>query len=139
MNRALVQKMGLLTDLRSFVKGLDFKAAGATIPTIDSEDEDHFSAGEEQSEGAKETGNPKSLPVPTTVSERKESKVERETKRKAEREMEKERERATKAEERAKKEENVATKLKTPSSRSPWVRFPQCSQLKKVVLNPFEE
>ena len=30
---------GLFKDLKSFVKGLDFKAAGATQPADDSEDE----------------------------------------------------------------------------------------------------
>jgi len=104
------------------VKGLDFKAAGADIPAIDSEDEEEFSAGEEQSEEGKEVERSEPSPVVTAPPEKKESKAERESKRKVEREAEKERERAARADERVKKEENMATKLKTPSSKSPWVR-----------------
>ncbi|GAA5961282.1 hypothetical protein JCM3765_002898 [Sporobolomyces pararoseus] len=121
---------GLLTDLRSFVKGLDFKAAGAKAPDVESEDEEApvvedetESDGSESDQSEQEQVETKKVEQPTkpvAAIEKKESKAEREQRRKAEREAEKERERAAKAEERVVKEE----KVKISSSRSPWIVDP---------------
>ncbi|TKA56439.1 hypothetical protein B0A53_02009 [Rhodotorula sp. CCFEE 5036] len=117
---------GLFKDLKSFVKGLDFKAAGATQPADDSEDEiDEDGQGsdeaeEDEEEKEEETAAPAPVPVPAPA---KESKAEREARRRQEREAEKEAERKEKELQRANKEEKKQAKL-GDMVKSPWIVDP---------------
>ncbi|BGO99012.1 Ribosome biogenesis protein MAK21 [Rhodotorula toruloides] len=126
---------GLLKDLKSFVKGLDFKAAGAAAPASDSEDEaaqddeeDEESDEEDERETAEETIEEPVVeekkqeenvePAPA----KKESKVEREARRRAEREAAKAEEALKKEEDKLAKEEKRAAKLH--GGKSPWIVDP---------------
>lgn len=109
----------LLTDLRSFVKGLDFKAAGANAPDVESQDEAESEAeSESESESDKEEEE---------VVAPKESKAERERRRKEEREADKERERLAKVAQRAAAETEEQERTSLPKlgskSSSPWVQL----------------
>ncbi|GAA5930320.1 hypothetical protein JCM3775_004361 [Rhodotorula graminis] len=128
---------GLLKDLRSFVKGLDFKAAGADAPAdelddvADAADVDEEEADDEEEEQAA----PAPAPVaPKAVVEeraaavegdkpKKESKVEREARRMAEREAAKQAEKALRADQDIAKLEKKAAKLEV-GGKSPWVIDP---------------
>lgn len=122
---------GLLKDLKSFVKGLDFKAAGAAAPASDSEDEAAQDEDDEQDGEEAEADDSAEEDVdPPVVEEKKqeqkpapakkESKVEREARRRAEREAKKAEEALKKEEEKLAKEEKRAVKLQ--GGKSPWVR-----------------
>ncbi|GAA5980815.1 hypothetical protein JCM10908_003877 [Rhodotorula pacifica] len=114
---------GLFKDLRSFVKGLDFKAAGATQPADDSEDEEGVAddaEGEDSDDQEEEDEEPAPAPAPAPV---KESKAEREARRRLEREAEKEAEQREKELQRANKEEKKQAKL-GDMTKSPWIVDP---------------
>lgn len=130
--RAHVQA-GLLKDLRSFVKGLDFKAAGADAPADDAdavEDDDEEEAEEDSDDDEAEEEDeeaPAAKPVVETKpadesKPKKETKVEREARRMAEREAAKEADKALRADKEIAKLEKRAAKLE--GGKSPWVRPP---------------
>ncbi|GAA6047508.1 hypothetical protein JCM3770_005781 [Rhodotorula araucariae] len=112
---------GLLKDLRSFVKGLDFAAAGAGAPA--EEDVDEEDAVEEDVEVEQAVAP---VPVieekPAVEKAKKETKVEREARRKAEREAAKEAEKALREDKEIAKLEKRAAKLE--GGKSPWVVDP---------------
>ncbi|GAA5999928.1 RNA-binding ribosome biosynthesis protein MAK21 [Rhodotorula paludigena] len=119
---------GLLKDLRSFVKGLDFSAAGASALADEDEEVEGATDDEENDEAAPEEVQDEPVepvapePVVEEVKEKKESKVEREARRKLERE-------AAKEAERQEKEERVVAKLekrvaKLEGGKSPWIIDP---------------
>ncbi|GAA5873070.1 hypothetical protein JCM3774_000328 [Rhodotorula dairenensis] len=120
-----VDTAGLFKDLKSFVKGLDFKAAGATQPADDSEDDDaetdESGAMEEDEEDDEAVAAP--APIPTPAAPAKESKAEREARRRQERQAEKEAERREKESQRANKEEKKQAKL-GDLTKSPWIVDP---------------
>ncbi|GAA5912187.1 hypothetical protein JCM6882_003078 [Rhodosporidiobolus microsporus] len=125
------KQAGLLQDLKSFMKGLDFSAAGATAPASDDDEDDVDAAGDESMDVAAEAAEDEeeeeeAAPAPKKVEEpaaKKESKHEREERRRAEREAEKEAAKEQRDEERFRKEEKKLAKL-APSAKSPWVVDP---------------
>ncbi|GAA6007955.1 hypothetical protein JCM10207_006979 [Rhodosporidiobolus poonsookiae] len=119
---------GLLGDLKSFMKGLDFKAAGAEAPASD-DDEGEAAAQEDDEEvedepmAVEEEAPAPVAPVEEKKKDKKESKHEREERRKAEREAAKAEEDERKEEEREAREEKRKAKL-LPTVKSPWVVDP---------------
>lgn len=125
---------GLLKDLKSFVKGLDFKAAGAAQPAEDDFEEQADQSDDDDSEQEEEVraAAPVAAPVaPAPESTKKESKVERETRRREEREAQKEAERLEKDAQRTAKDEKKQAKLVDVGGKSPWVSR-QSSSLKPM-------
>ncbi|BGP21238.1 CCAAT-box-binding transcription factor [Rhodotorula toruloides] len=136
---------GLLNDLKSFVKGLDFKAAGAAAPASDSEDEaaqeEAADAHDEDDEAAHaEVDGPiieekkKQEDAVDAAPEKKESKVEREARRRAEREAAKAEEVLRKEEDRLAKEEKRAAKLQ--GGKSPWIVDPTPQWYAVPIVKP---
>ncbi|POY72058.1 hypothetical protein BMF94_4928 [Rhodotorula taiwanensis] len=120
-------KAGLLKDLKSFVKGLDFKAAGAAQPAEDDFEEQADQSDDDDSEQEEEVraAAPVAAPVaPAPESTKKESKVERETRRREEREAQKEAERLEKDAQRTAKDEKKQAKLVDVGGKSPWIVDP---------------
>ncbi|GAA5854114.1 hypothetical protein JCM9279_002836 [Rhodotorula babjevae] len=129
---------GLFKDLRSFVKGLDFKAAGAAAPADDL-DEDVDAADQEDEEESEVEDEDEAAAAPAPVAPKpvvedkatavegdkpkKESKVEREARRMAEREAAKQAEKALRADQEIAKLEKKAAKLEV-GGKSPWVVDP---------------
>ncbi|GAA5891990.1 hypothetical protein JCM8208_002961 [Rhodotorula glutinis] len=124
---------GLLKDLRSFVKGLDFKAAGADAPAEELDDvadaadeEDEEEVDEEEEASAPVAPKPvvqEKAAVVEGDKPKKESKVEREARRMAEREAAKQAEKALRADQEIAKLEKKAAKLEV-GGKSPWVIDP---------------
>lgn len=120
----------LSKDLRSLFKSLDFASAGgAALAASDEEDEaiieedsedDDEDDDEEDSEESEEEEEPATAPVVKAAKEeKKESKHDREERRKVERELEK----AQLAAQKAVVREEKAT-VKLPVVKSPWVSAP---------------
>ncbi|GAA5841724.1 hypothetical protein JCM11251_007066 [Rhodosporidiobolus azoricus] len=127
------KQAGLLSDLKSFMKGLDFSAAGATAPASDDDEDDTAVAGDmsidvdealDADEEEEEEVDPTAVKKVDEKKEKKESKHEREERRRAEREEEKEAAKEARDEERFRKEEKKLAKLAPSSAKSPWVVDP---------------
>ncbi|BGP12208.1 hypothetical protein JCM10213_007464 [Rhodosporidiobolus nylandii] len=120
---------GLVKDLKSFMKGLDFSAAGATAPASD-DDEGASSGASDDDEEEEMADAPAAAPAPVEAAkeekpakEKKESKHEREERRRVEREAEKEKEQERKELERAEREVKRKAQLEK-STKSPWIVDP---------------
>ncbi|GAA5981184.1 hypothetical protein JCM11641_003139 [Rhodosporidiobolus odoratus] len=134
------KEAGLMNDLKSFMKGLDFSAAGATAPASSDEEE-------AADEGAADEGSdeeavapvaqeaPAPAPVAAIKAEKKESKHEREERRRVEREAAKEVEREQKEEEREAREEKRKAKA-MPATKSPWIVDPTPHWYAVPMLSP---
>ncbi|GAA6041580.1 hypothetical protein JCM8097_004276 [Rhodosporidiobolus ruineniae] len=109
---------GLLSDLKSFMKGLDFSAAGATAPASDDDEDDA-----DDLEEIEEAPAPAPKKVEEAAPAEKESKHDREERRRIERVALKEAEDERRLEERIAKEEKRRAKA-MPSTKSPWVVDP---------------